>query len=234
MKAFFENLYKGSKSEFLKLLKSNLQNGEKTFVVTANPEAFICAEKDSEMSEILKSATVVADGIGIVKGGKILGTNIAERIPGVEIAEELLNYANELNKSVYFFGAKPEVVKKLAETVKQKYTGIKIAGYCDGYCENKDKRFKEAAALSPDIILVALGIPAQEKLIYRHINEFNEGIFVGVGGSFDVLSGTKERAPQFFVKHNLEWLYRIVKEPKRLKRFYNNNIKFFFKLYGEK
>lgn len=234
MKAFFENLYKGSKSEFLKLLKSNLQNGEKTFVVTANPEAFICAEKDSEMSEILKSATVVADGIGIVKGGKILGTDIAERIPGVEIAEELLNYANELNKSVYFFGAKPEVVEKLAETVRQKYMGIKIAGYCDGYCENKDEQFKEAAALSPDIILVALGIPAQEKLIYRHINEFDKGIFVGVGGSFDVLSGTKERAPRFFVKHNLEWLYRIVKEPKRLKRFYNNNIKFFFKLYGEK
>lgn len=230
MKAFFENLYKGSKSEFLKLLKSNLQNGEKTFVVTANPEAFICAEKDSEMSEILKSATVVADGIGIVKGGKMLGIDIAERIPGVEIAEELLNYADELNKSVYFFGAKPEVVEKLAETVKQKYMGIKIAGYCDGYCENKEEQFKKIADLSPDIILVALGIPAQEKLIYRHINEFGKGIFVGVGGSFDVLSGTKERAPRFFVKHNLEWLYRIVKEPKRLKRFYNNNIKFFFKL----
>lgn len=235
MKAFFEKLYKGSKSEFLKALKANLQNGEKTFIVTANPEAFICAEKDREMSEILTdSAVVVADGIGIVKGGKMLGIDIAERIPGVEIAEELLKYADKLNKSVYLFGAKPEVVEKLAETVRQKYKGAKIAGYCDGYCENKDARFKEAAALSPDIILVALGIPAQEKLIYRHINEFDKGIFVGVGGSFDVLSGTKERAPEFFVKHNLEWLYRIVKEPKRLKRFYNNNIKFFFKLYGEK
>ena len=73
-------------------------------------------------------------------------------------------------------------------------------------------------------------IPAQEKLIYQHLKDFNKGIFVGVGGSFDVLSGTKQRAPQFFIKYNLEWLYRIAKEPKRIKRFYNNNVKFILKL----
>ena len=82
----------------------------------------------------------------------------------------------------------------------------------------------------PDIVLVALGIPLQEKLIYKHLNKFDKGIFVGVGGSFDVISGHKKRAPKIFIKLNLEWLYRILKEPKRLKRFYDSNVKFLFKV----
>ena len=82
--------------------------------------------------------------------------------------------------------------------------------------------------------MVALGIPNQEKLIYKHLSKFKSGIFIGVGGSFDVISGSKKRAPKLFIKLNLEWLYRIVTEPKRLKRFYNNNIKFMLKVKKEK
>ena len=78
--------------------------------------------------------------------------------------------------------------------------------------------------------MVALGIPNQEKLIYKHLKEFKKGIFIGVGGSFDVISGSKKRAPKLFVKFNIEWLYRICKEPSRLKRFWNNNVKFIFKI----
>ena len=86
--------------------------------------------------------------------------------------------------------------------------------------------FDEIADEQPDIVLVALGIPQQEILIYKNYERFEKGIFIGVGGSFDVLSGMKKRAPEFFVKCNLEWLYRIVKEPKRMKRFFVSNIKF--------
>ena len=93
---------------------------------------------------------------------------------------------------------------------------------------------EKISKLKPDILLVALGIPMQEELIYRHMNEFNKGIIVGVGGTFDVLSGTKKRAPKIFIKLNLEWLYRIIKEPSRLKRFWNNNVKFIFKVRKEK
>ena len=88
----------------------------------------------------------------------------------------------------------------------------------------------EGLKQKPDIILVAWGIPAQEKLIYKHLDKFDKGIFVGVGGSFDVISGHKKRAPKIFIKLNLEWLYRIIKEPKRLKRFYDSNVKFLFKV----
>ena len=92
----------------------------------------------------------------------------------------------------------------------------------------------EIIKLEPDIVLVALGMGNQEKLIYKHIDKFKKGIFVGVGGTFDVLSGTKKRAPKVFQKLGLEWLYRIVKEPKRIKRFYDNNVKFMFKLFINK
>ena len=132
-------------------------------------------------------------------------------------------YAEELKKSVYLFGAKPQVIEAMKRIMQEKYPHAKLAGACDGYVKNKDEIFEHISQLQPDIVLVALGIPAQEKLIYRHLDSFSKGILVGVGGSFDVMSGTKKRAPQFFIKLNLEWLYRILKEPSRLKRFYQNN-----------
>ena len=94
--------------------------------------------------------------------------------------------------------------------------------------------FEDMKQKEPDIVFAALGMPQQEMLIYKHLKEFSKGIFIGVGGSFDVISGMKKRAPELFVKCNLEWLYRIVSEPKRLKRFWNNNIKFLFVVWREK
>ena len=131
-------------------------------------------------------------------------------------------------------GAKEEVVSSLANKIKVEYPSIKLLGFSNGYVKNLDKEMEKISKLKPDILLVALGIPMQEELIYRHMNEFNKGIIVGVGGSFDVLSGTKKRAPKIFIKLNLEWLYRIIKEPSRLKRFWNNNVKFIFKVRKEK
>ena len=95
---------------------------------------------------------------------------------------------------------------------------------------DKDAVFSQIEVAAPDIILVALGVPQQEELIYRHLHKFQKGIFVGVGGSFDVLSNTKSRAPKLFIRLNLEWLYRILREPSRLKRFYQNNVKFIFRV----
>ncbi len=232
MRSFFHKLYRGSREEFLCFLKSNLENSRKAFVVTANPEAFMLGERDSEYAELLLSeaATVTADGIGIVKAAEMLGEPVTERLAGVEIAEKLLEFGNSLNKSVYFFGARPEVLKRLCEVCREQYPNLKISGAADGYVKNKDSVFEEIKALSPDIVLVALGMPLQEQLIFKHLKDFSKGIFVGVGGSFDVLSGTKARAPRFFIRHNLEWAYRVLKEPKRLKRFYQNNVRFIFKI----
>lgn len=235
MKEFFNRLYTGKFQDFLEDLKACLKNQKKKFIITANPEAFMFGSSDSEVNRMLldDDVTVVADGIGLVKGAKMAGVNISERIPGVEIAEKLLEYGSELSSSVFLFGAKQEVIDAMCAVIKEKYPSLIIAGTENGYVEDKDAVFGEIKKLQPDIVLVALGIPQQEKLIYKHYGDFGKGIFVGVGGSFDVLSGTKKRAPEFFINHNIEWLYRILKEPNRIKRFYNSNVKFLFKLKKE-
>lgn len=235
MKKFLEKLYKNDKKSFFEILKKDLKNKNKKFIVTVNPETLMIAEKDLELKEILEddSVSFVPDGIGVVKAAKMIGVDVKERIPGIEIAEKLFEFANESKKSLYLFGAKQEVLNNLKEKIEKNYSNIKLLGMTNGYVENKEE-FQKIIKKEPDIVLVALGIPAQEKLIYKYFKDFKKGIFVGVGGSFDVLSGTKKRAPQIFIKTNTEWLYRILKEPKRIKRFWDNNVKFIFKIRKEK
>ncbi len=236
MKKYLKIIYKKSEKEYFNLLKEYLENNEKKFIITANPETLTMAETDEEVSKMLldKNNSVVPDGIAIVKACKMLDIPVTERIAGVDIAEYLLYEASQLKKKVYLFGSKQEVIDGMKNVIKKKYSGIKLVGATNGYIEDKDKEFENIKKAKPDVIMVALGIPYQEKLIYKHLKDFEKGIFIGVGGSFDVLSGTKKRAPKIFIKLNLEWLYRIMCEPKRLKRFWNNNVKFILKIKKEK
>ena len=229
---YIEKTYRETKDDFLKIAKDNLLNNKKMFIVTANPETFMKANSNLEFDKILndKNTTIVADGIGVVKGAKLLDINIKERIPGVEISYSLLEYANEYNKSVYLFGASKEVINLTVEKIKKLYPNVNLVGYSDGYVSDKDLVFEEIKKLCPDITLVALGVPAQELLIGKHIDDFSKGIFMGVGGTFDVISGKVKRAPKIFQKLNLEWLYRICGDKTRMKRFYDSNVKFIFEL----
>ena len=120
------------------------------------------------------------------------------------------------------------------EMLKAKYPKIKLLGSENGYVKDRQKSFDKIVELKPDVVLVALGIPHQELLIYRNLSKIEKGIFIGVGGSFDVLSGCKKRAPKIFIKLHLEWLYRITVEPKRLKRFFKSNIRYLSKIRKEK
>lgn len=232
MKEYFEKLYKDSKENFKNILDECLLNGKKYFIITANPETFMMSNENEELRNALlnKESVIVADGIGIVKGAKILNYNIKETITGVELCTALLEKCNKYGKSIYFFGAKQDVLHKLLEVVKIEYPNIIISGFTNGYVDNKNKVFDEIYSLQPDVCFVALGIPMQEILINNNFARFNKGIFMGVGGSFDVISGIKKRAPKIFVNTHTEWLYRITKEPKRLKRFFKYNIKYLFKL----
>lgn len=236
MKNYLKQIYSKSEESYFKILKRYLKNDEKKFIITANPETLTMASTDEEISNMLldKENSIVPDGIAVVKACQMLNIKVTERIAGVDIAKYLLEEGNRQKKTLYLFGAKPEVIELLVKKIKEEYPNINIVGYSDGYVEDRDKIFKKIIKLKPDICLVALGIPHQEKLIYKYLDKFDKGIFVGVGGSFDVLSGLKKRAPQIFIKLNLEWLYRIVCEPKRLKRFWNNNVKFIFKVRKER
>lgn len=232
MRVYFEKTYQNGFESFVEELKNSLQTEKKEFIVTANPETFMIAEGDPKFDKVLKEShtRIVPDGIGVVKAAGMLGYPVKERVTGVEISKCLLRMANKYKKSIYLFGAKPEVVGLLVKKIKKDFPNVIIAGYKDGYVKDKERVFDEIVEAKPDIILVALGIPMQELLIDKNYDRFEKGIMIGVGGSFDVLSGMKKRAPEFFVKYNLEWLYRIIKEPKRIKRFFVSNVKFIFQI----
>jgi len=194
------------------------------------------SEKDAEINSILfnKENLIVPDGIAIVKTANYLGYDIKERITGVDLAEYLLSLANKNKYKVYLFGASSEVMEKLENVIETKYPNIKLVGSTNGYVKDKNAVMEYIKTTKPDIVMLALGIPMQEKLINKHINDFKKGIFIGVGGSFDVLSGSKKRAPKIFIKLNLEWLYRIMCEPKRITRFIKHNLRFVLKIIKEK
>ena len=224
----FDKTFKGTKKEYINELETALEKRGKKFIVTANPEAFMTGLKHENYMNILmdKNTNIVPDGIGLIKAGRSLNYDFKERITGIDLTESLLELADEHHKKIYLFGARKEVNKKLQKIIKEKYKNIEIVGAKDGYEKDKEKVFKEMIKKEPDIVFIALGMPLQEELIYKYFDKFQKGIFIGVGGSFDVLSGTKKRAPKLLIKLNLEWLYRIIKEPKRLKKFWNNNVKF--------
>ena len=229
---YFEKIYLERTSSFYKLVEDNLCKKKKMFIVTANPEIFCYGEKFKEVDKLLldQNTTIIADGIGIKKSANILGYKVTERITGIDLAIKLLDICNNNKYKLCLLGAEEEVLNKLIQVIKKDYPNIKLGTCMHGDIKNKDIFFNKIKKENPDVCLVALGMPLQEELIYKHLNDFNKGIFVGVGGSFDVMSGVKKRAPKIFQKLNLEWLYRIIVEPKRIKRFYQNNIKFIFKI----
>ena len=205
MKEYFDKIYRDGFTAFATELKERMTNDVKTFVVTANPETLMIGAETPEFDTVLrdKRVMIVPDGIGVVKAAHILGLPVKERVTGVEVVQKLLEFLNEQRKSIYLLGAQKPVVEALAEKIGSQYPNVIVAGYKDGYIQDKDAAFDEIVERKPDVVLVALGIPAQELLIYKHFDRFEKGIFVGVGGSFDVLSGMKKRAPKIFIKLNL-------------------------------
>lgn len=231
MKDILEKIYNEEENIFYSILEDLLTTNKKKFIITVNPEIIMKSYKNIEIKKMLLNDNniLVPDGISIIKKAKQYNINIKERITGVDISSKALEICNKNKKSIYLFGSKKEVLDKLIININQKYPNINIVGFSDGYVEDKDKIMKEIISLSPDLILIALGVPNQELLINKYIEKAKKGVFIGVGGTFDVLSGCKKRAPQIFIKLNLEWLYRIICEPKRIGRFIKNNIVFMFK-----
>ncbi len=227
IKQYLELVFSGTQQEFFQKADHALLSGERMFVITANPEILMHAQRNQEIHRVLASgeATIVPDGISVVRAMQECGIGATQRITGVDLAEHLLKTAGEKGKSIYLLGAKEEVVCALAQKLKKEFPKAQVR-YQNGYSQDKDRDFEGIRRVEPDLVLVALGVPAQELLIARHLEKFQKGVFVGVGGSFDVLSGAKRRAPALFVKTNTEWLYRILREPSRLGRFYRNNVKF--------
>ncbi|CAH0155647.1 WecB/TagA/CpsF family glycosyltransferase [Peribacillus sp. NPDC101481] len=202
------------------MIYPRLMNQEKTFVVTANPEIVEYANEHQDYKDIILSADYITpDGVGIIMASKWLNQPLQERITGFDLMNELFRVADERALKVYMLGAEENVIEAAALKVKELYPGLELVGYNHGYIDIKDDTLpKSIAELEPDIILTALGFPRQEKWVSRHYALFNKGLFMGVGGSFDVLAGKVNRAPVFWQKMRLEWLYRLIQQPSRWKR----------------
>ncbi|WP_085522167.1 WecB/TagA/CpsF family glycosyltransferase [Tuberibacillus sp. Marseille-P3662] len=206
--------------DIMKLLNNHIQKKEKAFVVTANPEIVVHSHRDQNYRKLINTATYITpDGTGIVKASRFLNQPICERVTGFDIFMNALQVADEKQWCVYFLGAKDAVLNRTLETVKQLYPSLKTVGAHHGYFGLDDEHIiEDIRQAQPDFIFVAMGFPRQEQWIARHISKFEKGVFIGVGGCFDVLSGTTKRAPQIWQKLNIEWLYRLLQQPQRGRR----------------
>lgn len=205
---------------FHRIIYPNLDRQHKQYFVTANPEIVMLANEKPEYKAMVKQADyVLPDGAGVVIASKIMGQPITERIPGFEVMTHLIGYAEEKGLSCYFLGAHEAVIEKFIERIKSLHPNLLIAGYHHGFFDLDDQKIIDHVKKSkPDLVFVALGSPRQEQWITKHYYRFDKGLFMGVGGSFDVIAGKVKRAPNAWIKLNLEWLYRLLQQPFRWKR----------------
>lgn len=198
------------------------EEGETRIVVTPNSIAVNIAQEDPEFMEIVNSADLkVPDGVGLIWASRFLNDPLVERVPGIDLMKATLSLGEKRGTGFYFLGSKPEIVKRACENLLISYPGLKISGVRDGYFDESDEdaMISEINSSGAEVLFVALGLPKQEKWISRHKSRL-KGIKVamGIGGSFDVLSETISRAPEFMQKTGLEWLWRLIREPWRCHR----------------
>lgn len=189
------------------------------YAVTPNPEIVWMSRKDSELRQALNEADIVLpDGVGILYSAKILQNPLKEKVTGIDFGLGIIRHLSNTGGSVYLLGSKPGVPEKAAAKLLETYPGIKIAGIHHGYFDDDKPIIDEINEIGPDFLTVCLGAPKQEKWMLQNKGKLNVGLMVGLGGVLDVLAGTVKRAPEAWRKRNLEWLYRLLREPRRIKR----------------
>ncbi|ETI69155.1 WecB/TagA/CpsF family glycosyltransferase [Neobacillus vireti] len=198
---------------------SRIVQSQKTFIVTANPEIITFAQSNPSYDEVIKSSDYITpDGIGIVIASKILGRPLRERLAGFDLMLKLLELSDKEHYRVYLLGTKPNIIDLSASNIIKAFPNLEIVGFHHGYFQSDEKIIKEIQQKQPDLVFVGLGFPKQEKWISENLTHFTKGMFVGVGGCLNIWAGVTKRAPRFMVNLNLEWLYRLIKEPSRSKR----------------
>ncbi|MCX7749070.1 MAG: WecB/TagA/CpsF family glycosyltransferase [Clostridia bacterium] len=205
----------------LEKLKTFLSENKNRAVYTPNAEIMMAAQRDPSLKHVLKNADLlVADGAGVVLASKVLKPKLPERVAGFDLVKNSFSIFASQKVKYYLFGGKPGIAEEAAANIMKDYPGIEIVGVRDGYFskDQENKIIHDINASGADILLVALGAPKQEKWIHEHKDLLKVKVCIGVGGSLDVFAGRVKRAPRFFQKNGLEWLYRLIKEPWRFKR----------------
>lgn len=212
-----------------KRVESFLNSNNINTIYTPNTEIVMEAKKDDDLKKILNSGDlVIPDGIGLVYASKIKKKALPERVAGFDLSMKILDIANEKGCSLFLVGGKPGIADMAVENIKKQYPNINIVGSHHGYFkgthighkghEEEIKVLNKIKKSKPDIIFVGFGAPKSEKWIHENKDKLNCKVIIGNGGTIDILAGTVKRAPEIYQKLGLEWLYRLIKDPKRIKR----------------
>lgn len=209
-------------------LKEDLQKANRVKVFTPNTEIVMAARKNSRLKdEVNKGTYVIPDGIGLLHGARLRGLEIKERVTGYDTSIELLRVANENGYSLFLLGGREGVAEEAAINIQRDYPGIRIAGHHHGYFKGthtNSPSIEEELVIDSirnsksDIIFVGFGFPRQEIWINTHMDKLGVKVAIGNGGVIDILAGRAKRAPEIFIKLGLEWLYRLISDPSRIKR----------------
>ncbi|MCR8630349.1 WecB/TagA/CpsF family glycosyltransferase [Paenibacillus radicis (ex Xue et al. 2023)] len=190
-------------------------------VVTLNPEITMSCQHDQQLRSIIDEAGLLtADGIGIVMVYRLKGNPLPERVTGCDLLIKMLETANQNKWSFYLLGADEPTSIKASEVITRSYPNVSVLGRHHGFFNKVEEAqiIEEIQALSPDVLVVALGAPAAERLIYKYKNKLNARVAIGVGGSLDIIAGKVKRAPANWQKLNMEWLFRLINQPSRWRR----------------
>ncbi|MBB6696123.1 WecB/TagA/CpsF family glycosyltransferase [Clostridium algidicarnis] len=215
-------IYSGYKKEILNDIEEIVSSEGCVHIVSGNPEVLYQGlfEKPLYENFTSKRSLIIPDGVGVIFSAKVKGLKVKEKIAGIEVMQDIISYCNRKNKSIYLLGSKDSIVRKCKINIEATYKGINVVGYKDGYfdLDNCDDIIEDINKCNPDVLFVAMGCPRQERFIIKHMDKLHCKLFMGVGGSFDILAGELKRAPKWMITFGIEWLYRILKEPFRIKR----------------
>lgn len=198
--------------------------------VVINASKINLMENDSELADIVNACPLInADGASVVWAAKKLGVPLAERVTGIDLFQRLVEVSAKKGYGIYLFGAREEVVVKVKYIFEERYPGIRIVGWHNGYFSDADEPqiVADMAASGADVMFVAFSSPKKERWVHKYLDQLGIPFVMGVGGSFDVVAGVTDRAPKWMQDHGMEWFYRFIQEPRRLwKRYIVGNAKF--------
>ncbi|MDR3597597.1 WecB/TagA/CpsF family glycosyltransferase [Clostridium sp.] len=209
-------------NEDKKALMNYIEKFDKVNIISGNPEVLFNGLNNTILEENFngKDSLIIPDGVGTVIASKLVKNPVKEKIAGIDVVREVLIKANIEKKSIYLLGAKEEVINKCVENIKHEFPNLKIAGFHNGFFDlnNCNDIIEDICNCNPWAIFVAMGSPRQEIFIEKVMKKSNTHIYMGVGGVFDIFAGELKRAPKLMISLGLEWLYRVIKEPFRIKR----------------
>jgi len=212
---FITNIPVDNKSyeEIIRDIKNALKEKQQYTIISINPKKIILANNNEKLKKgIINASCHIPDGSLVVKKCKYIN----KRVTGIDLMNRICANASKIGGKIFLYGAQKNVVELTKKNLEAKYQNINIVGICDGYVDD-NIALQKINSSKANILFVAMGSPKQELWIFDNLKKIKANIIMGVGGSFDVVSGNKKRAPKIFIKLNIEWLYRVITEPKRFK-----------------